>query len=183
MIIVIRGTNGSGKSYTVRQILAKATETKGTPDGNGMIIRLNDVKRPIVIVGPYIEGRSMGGCDCIRQPSKIYNLVEWADDRAYHVILEGVVLATRPWFKYRKEQNMDVRYAFLDPHTEDCLLNIRNRQAKKGHISTISREAMENKRARAHMMFIEAKNTCMPTKRFTEAKETVKWIREQLRHP
>lgn len=185
MIIVLRGTNGSGKSHAVRRVLERATEMQRTPDGNGIRIRLADVKRPIVVVGPYTDYRSMGGCDCIRQPTKIYRLVEWAVDRSYHVLLEGVVLATRPWFEYL-EQGEDVRYGFIDTPTIACLANIAARQARKGTTVKVSKDAMHKKWLRALDMYERAVRTKTPgmlAARLDSGTAAYKWTLEQLRKP
>lgn len=179
MIIVIRGTNGSGKSYAVRQVLAKGSIIDSMPERSS-VIRLPKVKRPVLVIGPYIDGRSMGGCDCIRRPSEIYELVDRAIKRHWHVLLEGVVLATNPWFEYM-DAGEDVRYALLDPPIHECLQNIWQRQRKKGHKSPLSREAMDRKRVKAHIMFIRAKESCMTTARFTDADDVVSWTFKQLR--
>lgn len=182
MIIVVRGTNGSGKSYVMRQILAYGRRVKRTMPEQSSLLCIRGVSKPAIVIGPYIDGRSMGGCDCIRQPSKIYEIIEHAMNMHWHVLLEGVVLATKPYLEYYQSGH-DVRYAFLDPPQQRCLQNIAERQRLKGHASRVSEEAMDGKRVRAHLMFIRAREHGMITQRFTDANETVKWVLYQLRHP
>lgn len=181
MIIVIRGTNGSGKSHAVREILKHRTTTVTFADEESVVIRLPGVARPILVVGPYTDGRSMGGCDCIRRPSKIYDLIQFAIDCRYHVLLEGVVLATKPYLKLFKDGH-DVRYAFFDPPIATCRANIRARQKRKGHVSRLSTNAMMSKLNRAREMYADADWMDMPVKRFPNpARDAVPWIIKQLR--
>jgi hypothetical protein len=181
MIIVIRGTNGSGKSYAMRQILKKKSTIVLFAEEQSQVIRLAGVAQPILVIGPYTDGRSMGGCDCIRQPSKIYDLIMWAANRQYHALLEGVVLATKPYLRFYKDGH-DVRYAFFDPPLAQCLANIRKRQAKKGQTVRVSRDAMQSKLNRAREMYADADWMGMIVKRFPDpSRDAVPWILKQLR--
>jgi hypothetical protein len=181
MIIVIRGTNGSGKSHVMRQFLKRKTATVMFKDEGSTVIRVPGIARPILVIGPYIDGRSMGGCDCIRQPSKIYDLIMWAENQRYHTMLEGVVLATKPYLKLFKD-GFDVRYAFFDPPLSRCLANIKRRQQKKGHVSKLSSTAMRGKLERARQMYVDADWMDMPVKRFVNpGQDALPWIMKQLR--
>lgn len=185
MIIVIRGTNGSGKSHAVRQLIAKSTSVMMPSDldesEGSQLIKIAGVGRAILVIGPYVDGRSMGGCDCIRQPSKIYDLIMWAANRRFHVILEGVVLATKPYLRLFKDGH-DVRYAFFDPSRSTCLANIAKRQRKRGQKIAVSRDAMDYKLERARQMYVDADWMDMPVKRFTDPRvDAVPWIIKQLR--
>lgn len=182
MIIVIRGTNGSGKSHAVREILKKGTDvTDDQLNHDSTMIKIAGVPRPILVIGPYVDGRSMGGCDCIRTPSDIYDLIMYGENRRYHVLLEGVVLATKPYIDLFSRGH-DVRYAFFDPPIARCLANITKRQRKKGQTIAISRSAMKGKLERARKMFLDAEHHGMITKRFTDpARDAVPWIIKQLR--
>jgi hypothetical protein len=181
MIIVIRGTNGSGKSHTVRRILALGWLMRENLPERSCVIRISRVTRPVLVIGPYEKGRSMGGCDCIRQPSRIYSLIEWAESRGFHAILEGVILATRPYLDFH-EQGLDVRYIFLNPPFIQCLRNIRWRQIKKGHASTVSQASMHRKQERAQHMLMCARALGMPAKQFDESSDAVRWILRSLRN-
>jgi hypothetical protein len=183
MIIVIRGTNGSGKSHAVRQILSRrSTEVTGYRlNQDSTIIKIAGVQRPVLVIGPYIEGRSMGGCDCIRRPSEIYELIMYGENYLFHVLLEGVVLATKPYIDLF-DRGHDVRYAFFDPPMSRCLANIRARQRKKGQQVAVSREAMARKLERARAMYVEAEAHGLIVERFRDpARDAVPWIMKQLR--
>lgn len=184
MIVLIRGTNGSGKSYAVRQILAKSyvLQQSGTLPCQSQLILPSRVKHPVLVIGPYAEERSMGGCDCIRRPAQIYRLIDRAVAREWHVLLEGVVLATKPYLDYASAGH-DVRYAFLDPPRRQCLANIDARQALRGRFAEVSSAAMDHKHARAHRMWVDAQREGLVTQRFTDADSVVRWTLYQLRHP
>lgn len=180
MIIVIRGTNGSGKSHAVREMMKHGYVTREDLPEGSCLMKLKRIVRPVLFIGPYEQGRSMGGCDCIRQPSKIYDLIMWAENRRFHAVLEGVVLATRPYMDFYR-RGFDVRYAFLDPPFETCLENIRKRQKKRGHESPFSQDAMRYKLSRATDMWRKAREIGMITKRFTTSVEVMQWSLSQLR--
>lgn len=181
MIVMIRGTNGSGKSHVVRTILAEGRKISEHLEGS-TLIRLPRVTRPVLTIGPYIAGRSMGGCDCIRQPSKIYTLIDLALLQRWHVLLEGVVLATKPFLAYH-EQGLDVRMMLLDPPLTACREQIAARQKIKGHASRLSARAMESKLERAREMYRLARAAGMTAVRFDEAGSPVpaRWVAYQLR--
>lgn len=183
MIIVIRGTNGSGKSHCVREVLSKKIDLMRTLAHESQLIQLPKVKRPVLVIGPYTDGRSMGGADCIRRPSEIYDLVERAIEREWHVIVEGVVLATKPWIDYN-DNGVDVRYALFDPTFESCVQRIHKRQKIKGHASSFSKISMQSKLNRARKMYDVAQLHGMVTKRFhLSPVNATMWILQQLRSP
>lgn len=98
-------------------------------------------------------------------------------------MLEGVVLATRPYFQMFNE-GIDVRYAYFDPPMSTNLERIAMRQAKKGHVSPVNHETMEHKQTQAHLMYIEAKRLDLKTKRFWKSPvNATPWILGQLRTP
>lgn len=181
MIVMWRGTNGSGKSYAMRQILKRKTTIVRHCDEGSLLIRLPQVVRPVLVIGPYTEGRSMGGCDCIRQPSKIYGLIEKAFDNKWHTLLEGVVLATKPYLDYHTD-GFDVRYALFDPPFQSCLANIEARQRKKGQFVAVNQDTMRRKLERAREMFEKARMHNMIRRRFYESPiDATPWIFRQLR--
>jgi len=182
MIIVIRGTNGCGKSHTVREILKQGRRIKAELIEGSSLIRLPRVTRPVLIVGPYIPGRSMGGCDCIRRPSHIYALIDAALLKEWHVLLEGVVLATTPFLKYHAT-GIDVRMMLLDPPIAACREQIDRRQKLKGHVSKLSERAMLAKQAKARDMYAQVRAAGMTAVRFDEAGSPVpaRWVAYQLR--
>jgi hypothetical protein len=180
MIIVIRGTNGSGKSHAVRSLIARSTVMREWGDGS-QLLRVSRVTRPVLIIGPYEDGRSMGGCDCIRQPRQIYMWIHRAIRKDWHVVLEGVVLATRPYLQYHAE-GIDIRYAFFNPPIVTCTARITERQLRKGHASPLSTRAMRGKLTRAQRMYDEAMQRGMICKEFTRSPvNALPWILAQLR--
>lgn len=93
MIINIAGTNGSGKSTVVRNLmnhckLQETVLTEGREHPLGYVVRLAECRRPIYIVGAYVYGT--GGADTIKRlgVEPIFQLVE-DKARDYHVVYEG----------------------------------------------------------------------------------------------
>ena len=126
MIINIRGTNGSGKTWTVRQLINAYAATP-------------------IMCGKYIEGyqcggarvvgrydRPSGGCDAIKTQDEVCNLV-----RSYSahgpVIFEGL-LVSGIFDRYRKlsSEYIDYRWVFLNTPLDICLGNISARRMQVG---------------------------------------------------
>ena len=82
MIIQVAGTNGSGKSTVVQQVLASATEQLGSA------VRLLGVQELVGVVGDYGQAPS-GGCDGLK-PDEAYHRVAAAAQKFDHVLFEGI---------------------------------------------------------------------------------------------
>lgn len=182
MIILIRGTNGSGKSHAVRAILAHAkTREFATFCKHGSsIIHVSRVVKPICVVGPYIPGRSMGGSDCMRHKD-IYRVIGCALNRGQHVIVENVQIAMRPFFDYH-DNGDDLAVLFMDTPIAQCWMHIHKRQKARGRISHLSQDAMARKRNRAHTMWKRALDRGLDSIRITDPNEAPAIILNWLRH-
>ena len=65
MIIDLRGTNGSGKSTTVRNVLKHYTLMEQIPaSGKPMALRYSWMGRSLFVLGKY--DNQCGGCDTIK---------------------------------------------------------------------------------------------------------------------
>jgi len=127
MIVNIRGTSGSGKTYLVRQLMA-ACNAQPVLDENGKIdaYRLDG---NIYVLGKYTN--ICGGCDTIHTQDEVCDRV-----RKYaamgHVIFEGL-LATAIWKRYQtlSQELGGMVWAFMDTSLEQCFENIYKRNGGK----------------------------------------------------
>lgn len=182
MIILIRGTNGSGKSWVVRQIIKRATSTAPTPiDANhgSSLIRLPDVRRDVFVVGPYTEGRSMGGSDTM-QHRDIFRVMDAALENNFHILVENVLIAGR-WFFEASDAGEHVHLCFIDPPLKVCRERIALRQALNNRKARVSQEAMVVKQRRASTMYEKAEYTWLTRSRFEDSKPVVPHILKLLR--
>lgn len=183
MIIIVRGTNGSGKTHAIRGVFRYMRDRHPERVKEfGTLIYLKNVARPVLVIGPYERMRSMGGCDCIRQPRKIYELIDLAHKNDWHVVMEGVVLAEKPYAQMFKN-GRDVRMIGLFLPIKRCLAHIQARQARKGRVNIISRGAMLSKEWKAKQAVFNAKNLGMLTTIFEQRANVTAFIVNWLRHP
>lgn len=160
MIILIRGTNGAGKTYAVRQVISTAlVRERATFDRQhgSTINKIPGVKKRVLVVGAYPEGLSMGGSDKIRHHRDIYALINKGIERGYHVIIENVQIAARPFYQFQSWGN-DVRLVLIDPPLHTCRANVLNRQKERGRIVALSKTAHIAKHKKAWSMFRDATN-------------------------
>lgn len=136
MIVNLRGTNGSGKSYVIRQLMKKysavpimhtnrVTKTLLGPRLDESIIGYHLEKPNIRVVGPYTS--ACGGCDRIKTQEEVEQRV--LEFHALgHVIFEGVIISTiiHRWIKFSK-QNGGMLWAFMDTPVEVCIQRVQSR--------------------------------------------------------
>lgn len=140
MIINIRGTHGSGKSYTVKQIISRfngcpiGKDKRGKPLGYAM--KLNNDEQ-LLVVGRY--DIACGGCDAIQPYSDIWpRVAEFAS--MGHVLFEGALIsANYGTIGTSSEQyGNDFVFAFLDTPLDLCLKRIVERRLAKGNTKPLN---------------------------------------------
>lgn len=134
MIINIRGTHGSGKSYIIKWLLEKykakpeSLTAKGQPANYIMTIPKCGV---VYVVGRYTT--ACGGCDGIQPYSEIWPRVEKFADLG-HVLFEGALVSSSYGNIGRASEvyGNDFVFAFLDTPLEICLKRIKQRRKARG---------------------------------------------------
>lgn len=139
----IRGTNGSGKSFIVHNILQAAKQANAlqhfTSTETGKIVKYviqyDPASRPVTIVGPYET--ACGGCDAFSQRGcldVVYDMVEReVTEHGNHVIFEGLIVCA----DFRRTVDL-VAHKFplgvvlLDTPFETCVANTNSRRSEKG---------------------------------------------------
>lgn len=143
MIIDIRGTNGSGKSYPIHNLLQKHQETLkrqtwNTPCGEvveSVLIPSLDV----AVVGGY---RTIcGGADEITKQDAIVELLRALDARHRLVLVEGSIVASvySRWELLAREIG-DYTFMFLDTPVEVCIKSVLDRRHAKGNFKAFNAE-------------------------------------------
>lgn len=147
MIINIRGTNGSGKSTVVRDIMEKATKSRpifgalGPSKPEAYEVTFDYLSQSVYVLGPYVT--PAGGCDAVQPFKLILELVEKYAVRG-HVIFEGSLVSDH----YGKmgallETYKDVLVFFLDTPLEECISRIEARRAEAGNSKPFNRSNTE----------------------------------------
>lgn len=143
MIINIRGTNGSGKSPVVREVMARAGSVRpiygvlGTKSPESYRLRISRVVRDVVVLGPYVS--DTGGCDQLGTHERLISLFDKYHPRA-HIICEGVWLSDT-WGRigeYFDRCAPDVVLLFLDTPLDECLRRLDARRSAAGTTRALS---------------------------------------------
>lgn len=153
MVINIRGTNGSGKSTTVRRLMSYLGDQHFTEVKHGRVTCYEyhqsygdrgDVK--IAVIGAYKT--ATGGCDTVKTQDEVCELVRTYASQGWHVIFEGVVISTlhSRYSKLADEllagYNIPTVFAYMDTPPERCLQNVKARRVAAGKPETGFNEQM-----------------------------------------
>jgi hypothetical protein len=143
MILDIRGTHGSGKSYIPHQILkehASASIYLVSPE-EWSWEPVNGTEKPIAqyvpefdlaILGSY--DRTCGGCDGISPVAEIVRRLEWCHDHFTNVMLEGILVAhTHKRYSELAGRLHDYRFFFLNTPLKTCIARVRKRRKERGN--------------------------------------------------
>ena len=135
VIVNIRGTNGSGKSYIVSRLL-EAFGGKPLKDEKGKVWAycLSGCASPTFVLGRYTAGTQTGGCDTIKSTGTVYVQLEKLAARG-NVLLEGLVLSgTYGPLVAMASCHPEYRFIFIALSTslQKCILRVMRRRAKSG---------------------------------------------------
>lgn len=172
MIVNIRGTNGSGKTTAVRQLIAAMTVPGQVTPVHGVAYKeigtIWDIRpdlgipiHPLLVVGRYDQS-PCGGCDRLKTQDEITNLITFGAKKGMHVIFEGVIVSTI-WGRYAAladTYRSDFAFAFMNTPFDVCLQRIRTRQqsSKRGE-RPIKVEQVRQKYDLCQRHFDEARRT------------------------
>lgn len=137
MIINVRGTSGSGKTFTVRSFM----EMCGTPstilgnDGRvaAFLVHYNIV--PVYFIGKY--DNICGGCDTIRTQDMVCSYVRHFSQFG-HVIFEGLLIS----HSFQRYYDLSIElgkfgipftFAFMDTPLDLCIERVKQRRLAKGN--------------------------------------------------
>lgn len=149
MIISLRGTSGSGKSYLVKELLRRfsavpeSTDPKGRP--LNYVMSLDDGSR-LYVIGRYTN--ACGGCDGIQPYSEIWPRVVRLQESG-HVLFEGLLLSSSYGTVGKASEAYGDRkvFAFMDTPLDKCLARVAARRAARGHDRPLNPKNTVNKHA------------------------------------
>lgn len=145
MIVNIRGTSGSGKTFAVRKVMERAksstkmyaciegvTQNGSRPDGHMLIIP--GLKRPVAVIGDY-SSAECGGCDKIKTQMEAETLVRHANRLNYHVLFEGLLITHiyRRWADLCEEDIDNFMFLGLSTPVNTCIERVTERRTRKGN--------------------------------------------------
>ncbi len=138
MIVNIRGTNGSGKSHIVYELMKKYL-VKPHVDDRGKVIG-HYLGKNVYVIGRYCESTTCGGCDTIRDEDGIKSQdrvcarVQLATVGNFSVLFEGIIVSSVFERYYSLAQRLKpVRWvwAFMDTPSDVCILQVLKRNGGK----------------------------------------------------
>ena len=167
MIIQIRGTSGSGKTWIINQL---RLEYEFKPIKKGDTIMGYYCKEiNTFLVGKYET--ACGGCDSISTQDEACNRIRKAVNKGWNVIFEGLIcshIAKRyaDLYKEMKEQGIEVKYVFLNTPLHKCRNNINARRALAGKEPTTAKNTEKDytstKKSRKNMNLMGVPTKDMP---------------------
>lgn len=136
MLISLRGTNGSGKTTVVRDLMKAAEKCApiygvlGVQKPEAYRLDMPGTATPLHIIGPY--NVPTGGCDQITHWQTILDLIEKYKSRG-HVLFEGVLIGGI-WGRTGEilEKEPGSVLVYLDTPLEECIRRTRARRLGRG---------------------------------------------------
>ena len=129
MILNIRGTHGSGKSWVVHQLLEM---------GHAPILLDNAVlgyhipRLGLAIVGRY--SNVCGGCDGIKSADEVVARVQQFSQEYKHVVFEGILVShTFGRYSQLDAELPDFWFLFLNTPLATCISRVKARRLAKGN--------------------------------------------------
>lgn len=189
-ILNVKGTNGSGKTNLIRQILFGNDNYWFVLDDSGKIVAVYNEHFQILGLGPYEPDIAMGGCDRLKGNKSVMDLITlfWKSD--LDIIFEGVIVSTikttyqefcqdLSWLLHNYQPRV-VAVGFLDTQIDTCIQRIMHRNNGKEINTTIVRN--KYRAIKGHEMYYKAAKVptiVIPSER-QEVSASVKYTLDQL---
>lgn len=136
MIINIRGTSGSGKTYTVRSFMESCGAESLIHNNDGKVVAhlVHFQMIPVYIIGSYMN--VCGGCDVIPTQNMVCSLVRHFSQFG-HVMFEGLIashLYARYVALWKELTSYDIPFvfAYMDTPLEICIERVKQRRLDRG---------------------------------------------------
>lgn len=141
MIISIRGTHGSGKSTTVKELIAMGNgqpimgRLRNKPEAYRLI--LEGIPDPVFALGPYTL--ACGGCDAVQPYDIILDLIRDYATQG-HVVFEGALVSSSfgRIGALLEQRGQEAVFAFLTTPPEECLRRIVQRRLDRGDLRPLN---------------------------------------------
>lgn len=139
MIINVAGTSGAGKSHLMRNILAALGGSMHGPvlleERDRIIGYLFHATKPqqrdVFVIGAY--NAPTGGCDTIKEISKVFDLILQHHNSGHHVLYEGLfVMNMTRGPQLAQEVGKDLCILKLTTPLSACIASINKRRAERG---------------------------------------------------
>jgi len=138
VLLNLRGTHGSGKSYIMRNFLAMHPVQKmrygvlGARLPEAYELTIKGCDRPVFVIGPYIT--VCGGLDCVRPYDNVMELIGKYANKG-HLVFEGL-LASGVYGRlgaYLEPYGKRVHLLFIDTPLKTCTARVQSRRDERGN--------------------------------------------------
>jgi nitrogenase subunit NifH len=137
ILLNLRGTHGSGKSYVMRKFLAMHSKQRmiygvlGARLPEAYELTIKGCAKPVYVIGPYIT--VCGGLDCVRPYDNIMVLVDKYQKKG-HVVFEGLIAAGvyGRVGEFLEQFKKRVHFLFLDTPLDTCIQRVKDRRNTRG---------------------------------------------------
>jgi len=152
MIIQIKGSNASGKTTIVKQLIELSDSVRYLRWNNGKIYATVMDDLQWVAVGFY-DDKPMGGCDRLHTVDHVKRaIVDIMDDYPdYAIVFEGMMISTikSTFYNYLLElqdsDNICPVFVILRTTIDGCIARLESRRTHKGVIKQSTVDGMERK--------------------------------------
>jgi hypothetical protein len=175
MIIQLRGTSGSGKTWVMKQLMQKLGPF--TPRyTNGRKKPISYMTEDIVVLGHYES--ACGGCDNIGSAAAVFELMRCYKDSPI-ILAEGLLLSEDTKWSLQME---DLRVVYLTTTLDTCLQQITNRRLAAGNTKELNPKNTTNRVKvveRSRLKLLEAGVICKRATTTQAVKIVLDWIHEK----
>jgi GTPase SAR1 family protein len=142
VIVLISGTNGSGKTYLMRRLLSRLSDTSimgdvlVTREGKSKPTHLGRVWGPphdVTVIGAY-DDPGCGGCDKFSWKGAsdvLEREVVTAVKKGQRVLLEGLIVATWGVERLSRLKDLGLIVVHLNTLIDDCIGSVNDRRRAK----------------------------------------------------
>lgn len=144
LILNIRGTSGSGKSYIVHKLMQDASGSAKILDVVGKTIahrlQFEEGSKPLHVLGKYDV--KCGGCDTIKTQDQVCDLVKRFSAEG-EVVFEGLLISHLYSRYFKLDSQLSAIghkyiWAFLDTPLELCLERVNKRRRERGQLGDVN---------------------------------------------
>lgn len=182
MIIQVRGTSGSGKTWVVKEIFRRLGPFEGEFIKGRKQPLFYSNKEDIVILGQYES--VCGGCDSIRKVTDVMDLIEKLVDRSFYgkqrvIICEGLMLSED--VKWSSTLMHPLKIAYLTTHEDQCVAQTLKRRHDAGNFKEFNDKRTRYRAksiARTRQRMIDAGAICRRCTSTQAPGIIINWIKE-----
>lgn len=133
MIIQIRGTSGSGKTWVMRKVMERLPPME-PQYVHGRKQPWYYIAGKVAILGHYES--TCGGCDNIGSAGNVFELIQYIPPEL-HILCEGLLLSEdTKW----SSQLGDLRVVYLTTPVDQCVEQIKKRRIDAGNTKPLNEE-------------------------------------------